>query len=183
MNSMLIGGHLTHTHCIPCVMNSMYAWLHVCRVPCTQGSMLTGFLCAGFHAYRVPCLPCSMLARFYLLWILVRRVPCLPGSSYVGFHAYRAPFVTGSCTQVSRVSGSKHAGFHLLPVLVLRVLPVMNSNHAGLQSHWLHAHRVLCVMNYCVLYCAEGSMSCEFLCAEFHARRVPCFMNSMLAGL
>ena len=137
---------------------------------------------AGLHAYRVLVrrvtrLPGSMVTGFHAC-----QVPCLPGSSYVGFHAYRAPFVTGSCTQVSRVSGSKHAGFHLLPVLVLRVLPVMNSNHAGLQSRWLHAHRVLCVMNYCVLYCAEGSMSCEFLCAGFHAPRVLCFMNSMYAG-
>ena len=141
--------------------------LHVCLAPCVQGSMY-----AGLHAYRVP-------------FVMNSRVPgsCVSGSMYAGFHAYRAPFVTGSCTQVSRVSGSKHAGFHLLPVLVLRVLPVMNSNHAGLQSHWLHAHRVLCVMNYCVLYCAEGSMSCEFLCAGFQPRRVLCVMNSMHAGL
>ena len=98
----------------------------------------------------------------------MRRVPCLPGSSYVGFHAYRAPFVTGSCTQVSRVSGSKHVGFHLLPVLVLRVLPVMNSNHAGFHS---------CRTPTTPAPCRPGSMFYEFLCVLFL-----CVVNSMHAG-
>ena len=168
MNSMLVGV----THCIPCVMNSMYAWLHVCRVPCLPGSCAQG----------------SMLARFYLLWILVRRVPCLPGSSYVGFHAYRAPFVTDSCTQVSRVSGSKHAGFHLLPVLVLRVLPVMNSNHAGLQPHRTPitpapcSSGSMCYELLCVVLCS-GLYVLWILVCRIPCTPVLCFMNSMHAGL
>ena len=104
-------GHLTYTHCVPGVMNSMCAGFscagfHVRRAPCLPGSCAQGYTLARFHAYRVPCLPGSMLTGFQLRW-----VPCTPGSiccqflcvlflcvvnsMLVGFHARRVPCMLG----------------------------------------------------------------------------------------
>ena len=124
-------GHLTYTHCVPGVMNSMCAGFscagfHVRRAPCLPGSCAQGYTLARFHGYRVPRLPGSMLTGFHAC-----QVPCLPGSSYVGFHAYRAPFVTGSCTQVSHVSGSICSQFLCDELQPRRVPSMPVSNHAG----------------------------------------------------
>ena len=135
MNSMLVGGHLTHTHCIPCVMNSMYAGFscvefHVRRAPCLPGSTL-----ARFHAYRVPVTLGSTHTGLHLLPVLVhrslvcrvpsmpgsicsqllcdelqpRRVPCMPGSMCYEFLCVLFLCLVNYC-----VPDSMHAGFYVL---------------------------------------------------------------------
>ena len=150
-----------HTHCVPCVMNSICA----------------GFSCAGFHAYQVLFV---MNSRAY-------RVPVTLGSTHTGLHLL--PILVHR-SLVCRVPSTLTLTLNLLPVLVLRVLPVMNSSHAG-----FHACRTPTTPAPTTpAPCTPGSMCYEFLCvlflcvvnsmlAGFHARRVLCFMNSMHAGL
>ena len=93
MHSMLVGGHLMHTHCVLCVMSAMYAGFscvegHVRRVPVTLGSMHAGFhllpvrvcfisMCCELHACRVPC----MLGYKYML--LVKQVIYTNNKEYI----------------------------------------------------------------------------------------------------
>ena len=148
-------GRLMHTHCVPCVMNSMYEGLHAYRVLVRRVTCLPGS--------RVPG---SMLTRFHLLPVLVWWIPWLPGSSYVGFHVYQAPWLPGSIYSGFFCASFLHSGFHLLWT------PCMpDSNHARLQSR-----RVLCVMNSCVFYfyvlwtpCLADSMH-----AGFYVLWIPC---------
>ena len=142
MNSMLIGGHLTHTHCIPCVMNSMYAWLHVCRVPCLPGSCAQG----------------SMLTGFHLLPVRVLRVLPVMNSNHAGFHSCRTPTTPAPC----------RPGSMFYEFLCVLFLCVVNSMHAGSMFYEFHA---------CWVPCMPGSMF-----YEFHVLWIPCLSGSMHAG-
>ena len=101
MNSMLIG-------VILCILTVF----HVLWTPCTKGSMLTGFLCAGLHACQVlvcraPCLPGSICSQFLCDESHDCRVP-------VGFHVYQAPWLSGSIYSGFFCASFLHSGFHLL---------------------------------------------------------------------